>query len=194
MYQKSQIDIAVLLHKNANILQPLPPFFTIDWSFKMRYCMNFYLNWHRNYAWSKLGVCFLLSKYRSSSFDHAQFLCHLRQKCIQYLILKLQSIVKKGGKGQRMFAFLCSKIALCIWDFQYIKWGLSILICTPLYDQYYSETISVCLKFPLNFGCSYTVLGSGKVSAGSISGEKSKQMLLKAGLDLHYQAAPSKII
>ena len=90
----------------------------------MRYCMNFYLNWRRNYAWSKLEVCFLLSKYRSSSFDHAQFLCHLRQKCIQYLILKLQSIVKKGGKGQRMFAFLCSKIALCSWDFQYIKWAL----------------------------------------------------------------------
>ena len=90
----------------------------------MRYCMNFYLNWCRNYAWSKLEVCFLLSKYRSSSFDHAQFLCHLRQKCIQYLILKLQSIVKKGGKGQRMFAFLCSKIALCSWDFQYIKWAL----------------------------------------------------------------------
>ena len=86
--------------------------------------MNFYLNWRRNYAWSKLEVCFLLSKYRSSSFDHAQFLCHLRQKCIQYLILKLQSIVKKGGKGQRMFAFLCSKIALCSWDFQYIKWAL----------------------------------------------------------------------
>ena len=90
----------------------------------MRYCMNFYLNWRRNYAWSKLEVCFLLSKYRSSTFDHAQFLCHLRQKCIQYLILKLQSIVKKGGKGQRMFAFLCSKIALCSWDFQYIKWAL----------------------------------------------------------------------
>ena len=99
----------------------------------MRYCMNFYLNWRRNYAWSKLEVCFLLSKSRSSSFDHAQFLHQLRQKFIQYLILKLQSIVKKGGKGQRMFAFLCSKIALCIWDFQYIKWGLSILICTPLY-------------------------------------------------------------
>ena len=27
----------------------------------MRYCMIFYLNWHRNYTWSKLKVCFLLS-------------------------------------------------------------------------------------------------------------------------------------
>ena len=101
----------------------------------MRYCMNFYLNWCRNYAWSKLEVCFLLSKYRSSSFDHAQFLCHLRQKCIQYLISKLQSIVKKGGKGQRMFAFLCSKIALCSWDFQYIKWALLQQNLQALYQR-----------------------------------------------------------
>jgi len=50
------------------------------------------------------------------------------------------------------------------------------------------------LKFALNFCRSYTVLGSGKVSAGSISGEKSKQMLLKAGLDLQNWVAPSKII
>ena len=99
----------------------------------MRYCMHFYLKWHRNYAWSKLELRYLLNKKQTSNFDHAQFLHQLRQKFIQYLILKLQSIVKKGGKGQRMFAFLCSKIALCIWDFQYIKWGLSILICTPLY-------------------------------------------------------------
>ena len=28
--------------------------------------MNFYLNWHRNCTWSKLKVCFLLSKYQSS--------------------------------------------------------------------------------------------------------------------------------
>ena len=100
----------------------------------MRYCMHFYLKWHRNYAWSKLELRYLLNKKQTSNFDHAQFLHQLRQKFIQYLILKLQSIVKKGGKGQRMFAFLCSKIALCIWDFQYIKWGLSILICTPLYQ------------------------------------------------------------
>ena len=34
----------------------------------MSYCMNFYLNWHRNCAWSNLEVCFLLSKYHSQ-FD-----------------------------------------------------------------------------------------------------------------------------
>ena len=90
----------------------------------MRYCMNFYLKWRRNYTWSKLELRYLLNKKQTSNFDHAQFLRQLRQKFIQYLILKLQSIVKKGGKGQRMFAFLCSKIALCSWDFQYIKWAL----------------------------------------------------------------------
>ena len=63
-----------------------------------------------------------------------------------------------------------------------------------IYDQYHYETISVCLKFAVNFRCSYTVLGSGKVSTGLISGEKSKQILLKAWLDLHYWTAPSKII
>ena len=62
--------------------------------------MNFYLNWRRNYTWLKLEVCFLLSKYQSSSFDHAQFLCQLRQKFIQYLILKLLSMVKRNAKGQ----------------------------------------------------------------------------------------------
>ena len=63
-----------------------------------------------------------------------------------------------------------------------------------IYDQYHNETISVCLKFAVNFRCSYTVLGSDKVSAGSIWGGKSKQMLLKAGLDLYYRAAPSKTV
>ena len=63
-----------------------------------------------------------------------------------------------------------------------------------IYDQYYNETIKVHLKSAANSHCSYTVLGSGKVSAGSISGEKSKQMLLKGGLNLHYRAALSKII
>ena len=48
----------------------LASLFTIDRSFKMSYCMNFYLNWRWNYTWSKLDVCFLLSKYRCSSFDH----------------------------------------------------------------------------------------------------------------------------
>ena len=36
---------------NKNAITPLPfrVHFSIDCSFKMRYCMNFYLNWHRNY-------------------------------------------------------------------------------------------------------------------------------------------------
>ena len=38
----------------------------------MAYCMNFYLNWSRNYTQSNLEACFLLSKYQSSSFNHAQ--------------------------------------------------------------------------------------------------------------------------
>ena len=106
------------------MLLPSLLYFQIEWSFEMRYCMNFYLKWQRNYTWSKLELRYLLNKKQTSNFDHAQFLRQLRQKFIQYLILKLQSIVKKGGKGQRMFAFLCSKIALSIWYFQYIKWGL----------------------------------------------------------------------
>ena len=91
----------------------------------MSYCMNFYLNWHRNCTWSKLKVCFLLSKYQSSSYDHVQFLCQLRQKFIQQLILKLLSIVKRDAKGQRMLAFLRSKTALCKRAIQYIKPALS---------------------------------------------------------------------
>ena len=99
----------------------------------MSYCMNFYLNWHRNYTWSKLKVCFLLSKYQSSSYDHVQFLCQLRQKFIQQLILKLLSIVKRDAKGQRMLAFLRSKTALCKWDIQYIKPALSEQKFSALY-------------------------------------------------------------
>ena len=105
----------------------------------MSYCMNFYLNWHRNYTWSKLKVCFLLSKYQSSSYDHVQFLCQLRQKFIQYLILKLLSIVKRDAKGQRMLAFLCGKTALSIWANQYIKWALFNFNLTGLYYQYLTK-------------------------------------------------------
>ena len=125
MYYTAHFHNAVLLCKNDSILLHVAFLFTIDRSFKMRYCMNFYLNWHRNYAWSNFEVCFLLSKYQSSSFDHAQFLCQLRQKFIQYVILKLLSIVKRDAKGQRMLAFLRSKTALCKWDIQYIKPALS---------------------------------------------------------------------
>ena len=41
------------------MILPQPLQFTIGWSFKMRYCMSFYLNWNRNYVRSKLKACFL---------------------------------------------------------------------------------------------------------------------------------------
>ena len=133
MYQMAHLHNAILLRKNASILQPLASLFTIDRSFKMTYCMNFYLNWRRNYTWSNLEACFLLSKYQSSSYDHVQFLCQLRQKFIQQLILKLLSIVKRDAKGQRMLAFLRSKTALCKWAIQYIKPALSEQKFSALY-------------------------------------------------------------
>ena len=135
MKQTAYFQPSLVRNRNALTLQLLEPFFTIDWSFKMRYCMNFYLNWHRSQEGSKLNLRFFLGKSQSSGFDHAQFLHQLRQKFIQYLILKLQSIVKNGGKGQRMFSFLCSKIALSSWDFQYIKWALLKQQLSALYFQ-----------------------------------------------------------
>ena len=56
-------------NKNAIRLQPFRLHFSIDCSFKMRYCMNFYLNWHRNYVRLNLKACFLLSEFGSSKFD-----------------------------------------------------------------------------------------------------------------------------
>ena len=107
--------------------------------------MNFYLNWRRNYTWSKLEACFLLSKYQSSSYDHAQFLCQLRLKLVQYVILKLLSIVKRDAKGQRMLAFLRSKTALCKWDIQYIKPALSKQKFSSLYlNCFFSQVRNFC--------------------------------------------------
>ena len=126
----------------------------------MRYCMHFYLKWHRNYAWSKLELRYLLNKKQTSNFDHAQFLRQLRQKFIQYLILKLQSIVKKGGKGQRMFAFLCSKIALSIWYFQYIKWGLWKQKLPALYSYLLNKQGDPVYLFKTNFPPSTPLLES----------------------------------
>ena len=60
-------------------------------------------------------------KKQTSNFDHAQFLRQLRQKFIQYLILKFLSIVKRDATGQRMLVFLHSKTALLKWANQYIK-------------------------------------------------------------------------
>ena len=33
--------------------------------------MRFYLNWYRNYAWSKLELQYLINKNQTSKFDHA---------------------------------------------------------------------------------------------------------------------------
>ena len=43
----------------------------------MKYCMSFYLNWHRNYAWSLLELLYLLNKKHNSKFKHPYFLCPL---------------------------------------------------------------------------------------------------------------------
>ena len=50
----------------------------------MKYCMYFYLNWLRNYAWLDLKLLDLLNNKQTSKFGHAQFLSQLRQKFIQY--------------------------------------------------------------------------------------------------------------
>ena len=118
-YQTAQLNNAVLLHKSTSSLQPLVLNYTIDKSFKMRYCFSFYFNCHRNYEWSYLELLYLLNKKHNSNFDHAYFLCQLRQKLIQYLILKLLSMVKWNTKGQSNLVLLCIKTALCIWAVQY---------------------------------------------------------------------------
>ena len=99
----------------------------------MRYCMRFCINWHRNYALSNLELQYLLNKNQTSKFDHAYFLCQLRLKFIQYLILKLHSIQKWRSEGSSMLALLGSKIALSILDVYYKKWILFCFILTALY-------------------------------------------------------------
>ena len=66
---------------------------TTNETFKIRYCMNLYLNWHRKYKRSKLRVPFLLSKFRHFNFDLSYFRCQLRYRFIQYLILKISLVV-----------------------------------------------------------------------------------------------------
>ena len=61
--------------------------------------MSLYLNLGGDYAWSKLELQNLLNKRQTLNFDHAQFPCQLRDKFIQYLILKLQSMVKLSAEG-----------------------------------------------------------------------------------------------
>ena len=130
----------------------------------MTYCMNFYLNWRRNYTWSNLEACFLLSKYQSSSYDHVYFLCQLRQKFIQQLILKLLSIVKRDAQGQRMLAFLHSKTALCKRAIQYIKPALFEQKFSALYLQiiFFQITLGAMLiifKVPIWMGIFHQFMG-----------------------------------
>ena len=61
--------------------------------------MSLYLNWNKNYAWSNLELLNSLNGKQTSNFDYVQFLCQLEEKLIQYLILKLQSMVKNDKEG-----------------------------------------------------------------------------------------------
>ena len=56
-------------NKYAIRLQPFRLHFSIDCSFKMRYCMTFYLNWHRNYERSNLELPNSLNKKHAFNFS-----------------------------------------------------------------------------------------------------------------------------
>ena len=118
------------------MFQPTLVPLAIHWFIKMMYYMNLYLNWHRNQQGLKQNICFLLSKYLAFDFDPCQFLYQLRQKIIQYLILKLQSMVQWARVGQNMLALLGSEIALWKRAIQYIRWALFNFNLTGLYYQY----------------------------------------------------------
>ena len=111
MYLTAYLQRAGLNNKSATTFQSSEFHFGIDWSLKMRYCMKFYLNRHKNCEKVKLNMCFLLSKFESSNSDLSQFLCQLRQKFIQYLILKLQSMPKWNSEDQNVVALLLFKPA-----------------------------------------------------------------------------------
>ena len=49
-----------------------------------------------------------------------------------------------------MFAFLCSKIALCSWDFQYIKWALLQQNLQALYIETVAKEITLAKKISQN--------------------------------------------
>ena len=64
------LTLAPLLEdKNTMTFLPSWLHFGIDFSFKMRHCVNFYLNSCRNYETSKLKACSLLSESESFDFD-----------------------------------------------------------------------------------------------------------------------------
>ena len=69
MQKMTNIQQASLNSKSAITLKPSELHFGIDWCFKMRYCITFYLNQHRNYKRSNLNAGFLLSKIENFNFD-----------------------------------------------------------------------------------------------------------------------------
>ena len=95
--------------------------------------MIFYLNWHRNQQGSKSKATYLLNKKSTFYFNLCQFLCQLRYKFIQYLILRLQSMVQWARVVQNMLALIGSEIALCKSAIQYIKPALFNFNLTGLY-------------------------------------------------------------
>ena len=72
---------------------------TTNETFKIRYCVNLYLNWQRKYERSKLRVPFLLSKFRHLNFDLSYFRCQLRYRFIQYLISKVSLVMLRVKVG-----------------------------------------------------------------------------------------------
>ena len=48
--------------------------FGIEWSFKMRYCINFYLNWHKKFKESKLKLQNVLNKKQTFKSNPLNFL------------------------------------------------------------------------------------------------------------------------
>ena len=56
-------------NKNAIRLQPFRLHLSIDCRFKMRYCLTFYLNWHRNYERSNLELPNSLNKKHAFNFS-----------------------------------------------------------------------------------------------------------------------------
>ena len=60
---------SLLRNQNAIRLQPFRLHFSIDCSFKMRYCKTFYLNWHRNYERSNLELPNSLNKKHAFNFS-----------------------------------------------------------------------------------------------------------------------------
>ena len=65
------LNKAVIEYENTTTLWSSEVNFAIDLSFKMKYCMNFYLNMHRNYARLKVNMCLLISDFEIPIFDLA---------------------------------------------------------------------------------------------------------------------------